>query len=265
MVKTVPLSWVLTDTPGVCNLVIKTLAADHYFLVWTLWKPRKRIRNVLVRGVLLGRGFVTELSAANTIEQVEPGNTTTHTFSLLSLPPDTSFWYVLSDHWANNQATYVTPPVQHVSCPAPTITKSCLIQRDTAFTNNTNLEVQIPWQTEISDDYSGWPCLGNIRRLCVDDLSLWVDSFDLTVRNLGIASSLTFRLKTQPDNVIVWSESVAFGTLEVKHIIREVNYIPAAGSRSVLMTIQEPVLGGAFGWTLSYGPTISPIYHHNDV
>lgn len=264
MAKTVPTAALWAQTPSVDTLVIKTLGLIHLRLMWSIYPPTKRVRYVTLRGQLVKRGFRLAFDGYSVIDQTEAGETTTHTFNLLSIPCETDFWYILVDTLDPKLATFITPPVAATSRPCPTITKSVRVYRDTAFPNNTNLEIQVPFEVEVSDDYNGWPCAGAVRNLCVDDLSLWVDSFDLTVWNRGTASSITFRLRTQPNNVVVWSESVSFAGNQVKHVIREVNYIPAAGSLSVRMSIQEPILGGGFGWTLSYGGVDSPIYHHNN-
>lgn len=261
----VPVQHNIQRIAGVCTLTLISLKPDFLFLFWNYRQPRRTPRYVTLRGTRVLRGSGFSFKGWARIAQNEIGDTTTHTFDLSTIDPDRTFWYVLSDGTNPDYPNALTVPVQVTSCPAPSITKEVEVFRDTTFPNNVNLEVQIPWEVEVSDNYNGWPCAAAVRRLCVDDLSLWVDDFALYVRNGGTASNIVFRIRTMPNNVIVWQETVAFGGNEAKYISRVVDYLPAAGSLSVMFTIQEPVLGGGFGWTLSLGGVDSSVYHHNQL
>lgn len=69
--------------------------ADHLFMAWSHFKPSRNPVFKTVRGKVLQCGFRYIWDTPNITEQLEYGDTFTHSFQLTAIPPEAHTWYHL--------------------------------------------------------------------------------------------------------------------------------------------------------------------------
>jgi len=82
-------------------LAFQTDAPVHLYLQYTETPPHAQPRRRVVRGVSKRTGTYWSMDRGLWAEQVEPGDTTTHTFRAFGWPPGAPLWYFLRGRQRN--------------------------------------------------------------------------------------------------------------------------------------------------------------------
>lgn len=82
-------------TATTLRVITNTSRQDHLYLSWSYTRPARELIYRTVRGKLIRCGYKYKWDTPITIEQIEAGDTWTHTFFLQGLIPESRLWYYL--------------------------------------------------------------------------------------------------------------------------------------------------------------------------
>lgn len=161
--------WILTflqNIPGFDSLAVlaHTNFANHLFMSWAYYKPSRSPVYRTVRGATVLCGYKYTWDTPNISEQLQSGNTFTHSFSLPDLQPASTIWYYL---WAPTgpYGAEIQGPLIHVTLGA--IVLGARITRTTPFPVPNGIATPIPFEIELFDDGNFFNAALNPTRLTI--------------------------------------------------------------------------------------------------